>query len=98
MSIQRYKLDTAIDSGEIITISELDGITDRAVPRSSTHDIYSSQDIAIEVKIGVDWIPFESAVSDFNRIEFAYLDDVRITGSADGTVLKVIGSDQKSDT
>lgn len=96
MSIKRYALDTTIDSGEIITFSEQ--FDNRAIPRSSTHDIYSDNNIAIDVKIGSDWISFEAAVSDFNRVEFAFLDDIRITGSINGTVLKVIGSDQKSDT
>jgi len=98
MSIQRYKLDTTIDSGEVITLSELDTTSHRAIPRSSTHDFYSDDNIAIDVKIGGDWISFETAVTDFNRVEFAFLDDIRVTGSVNGTILKIIGSDQKSDT
>lgn len=98
MSIQRYKLDTTIDSGQVITLSELDTTSNRAIPRSSTHDFYSDNNIAIDVKIGADWISFETAVTDFNRVEFAFLDDIRVTGSVNGTILKIIGSDQKSDT
>lgn len=99
MSIQRYKIDTTINSGEVITLSELGPIvSNRAVPRSSTHDFYADSDIAIDVKIGADWISFETAVSDFQRVEFAFLDDIRVTGSVNGTMLKIIGSDQKSDT
>jgi hypothetical protein len=98
MSIQRYKLDTKIDSGEVIVLSGLDTTSNRAIPRSSTHDFYSDSNIAIDVKIGDDWISFETAVTDFNRVEFAFLDDIRVTGSVDGTTLKIIGSDQKSDT
>lgn len=98
MSIQRYKLDTIINSGQVITLSELATTSNRAVPRSSTHDFYSDNNIAIDVRIGPDWISFETAVSGFQRVEFAFLDDIRITGSTNGTVLKVIGSDQKSDT
>ena len=98
MSIQRYKIDTTINSGEVVTLSELDIVSNRAVPRSSTHDLYADNNIAIDVKIGGDWILFETAVSDFQRVEFAFLDDIRITGSVNGTMLKIIGSDQKSDT
>ena len=50
------------------------------------------------MKINGAFRTFEAAANGFNRIEFAYLQDIQLVGSINGTVVEIIGSDQKSDT
>ena len=98
MSIKRYTLFTTIDSAETINLSDIADIPDDAVSRSSTHDLYTNNAVAINVKIDSAYRTFEAAANGFNRIEYAYLKDIQLVGSVNGTVVELVGSDQKSDT
>ena len=98
MSIKRYTLLTTINAGQEISLSDIVEIPADAVSRSSTHDLYTNNAVAIQVKIGSVFRVFEAAANGFNRIEYAYLKDIKLVGSVNGTVVELVGSDQKSDT
>lgn len=98
MSIKRYNLFTTIDDGQVINLSDVIDSPLNQVYKSTTHDLYTSSAVAINVKINDAFRTFEAAADGFNRIEFAYLQDIQIVGSVNGTIVEMIGSDQKSDT
>ena len=98
MSIKRYNLFTTIDSGQVINLSDVIESQVNQVYKSTTHDLYTSSAVGISVKINDAFRTFEAAADGFNRIEFAYLQDIQLVGSVNGTVVEMIGSDQKSDT
>lgn len=98
MTIRRYELFTNIDNAQVINLSDIETIPNRDLERSTTHDIYTDNPIQIRVKINNDFRDFEASANGFNRIEFAYLKDIQLIGSVNGTVIELIGSDQKSNT
>jgi len=98
MSIKRYTLFTTINAAQEISLSDIANIPNDAVSRSSTHDLYTDNAVAIQVKINGVFRVFEAAANGFNRIEYAYLKDIKLVGSVNGTVVELVGSDQKSDT
>jgi len=98
MSIKRYNLFTTIDSAQTINLSDVINSPVNQVYKSTTHDLYTNNAVAINVKINDAYRTFEAAANGFNRIEFAYLEDIQLVGSVNGTVVEMIGSDQKSDT
>jgi hypothetical protein len=98
MSIKRYNLFTTIDSGQVINLSDVIESQVNQVYKSTTHDLYTSSAVGINVKINDAFRTFEASADGFNRIEFAYLQDIQLVGSVNGTVVEMIGSDQKSDT
>jgi hypothetical protein len=99
MAIKRYSLFTTVNLGQDINLSEaIDSESARDISRCQIHDIWSSQPIDISCKLNDTFRTFASGASGWNRINLAYLNDIQITGTVNGTTIEIVGSDQFSDT